>query len=212
MITLDPWRLATTDDDGTAPIGLGRTDAETLRKQLGLPKKSWTLSARALDGWPAAETGDTYFQFDPEGRLAGINYGFRAGDRLTEAVEQAVSGTDCNGLPPKGPIAVCGSAELRFDERSLDRFATLPRFSGLLPDGAKVALAGRAYDKWLRVTVTARLGIVAAEFLLKTIKTPFAETFDMDYCLYGLSFMSHAALGKKPKTQTGGRSRPSGTQ
>ena len=205
-MNIDLWDVATRPDDGTAPIAIGRTLRDDLPELLGLSRRKWRCGENPLDGRPTAEAEDVCFEFDEEMRLSGMSYGFRHADDLPYPVICAVSGTDINGLALEHAVPICGTAQLMLNGKTLQDFATLPRFCATLPKTTKVELTGRGYDKWLRATIKTPLGVLVAEFLLKSMKVPFAEIFHMDYCLYGLSFLSNAVRGAPRKPN--GRPKP----
>jgi hypothetical protein len=174
---------------------LGSFEAKNATRLFGTRKSALRPEPHAIDGWSGLVFGDFYAAFDEVGTLQVINYGFRPGDLLSEVVLEAVSGVDETGNRSSSGVGLRlnDTVEVGLAGKRLDGYATLPRFSALLGCCEPLHLSGRGSDKFIRVSIRGRSAVLAADFLLKAFKAPTTEAFSIDYCLYGLSLVSHKA-------------------
>ena len=174
---------------------LGSFEAGDAARLFGASKRAMRPEPHVIDGWSGVVFGDFYAAFDEGGKLQVLNYGFRPGDLLSDAVLEAVSGVEETGARSSsgGGLRMNDTAEVGLAGRRLDAFATLPRFAALLGASGALHLSGRGSDKFIRVSIRGPSAVLAADFLLKAFKAPETEAFSIDYCLYGLSLVGHKA-------------------
>ena len=186
--------------------GLGAgTRTDTLADELGRAADTIHLDAIPGGMGHCAIIDDYCVLFDSSGALAGIGYGYAAGDTITPQVANAVLSarsprhTDPAGDATDGELGIGPRIALRLAGQSLPAFATLPHFIATLEqfgdgDLPPARLSSRPDDQWIRADFETGHGVLAAEFLLATLPGPPGGRALIDYCLYGISFTSHALL------------------
>jgi hypothetical protein len=178
--------------DSSLP-GLGTFESKDASRLFGANKEALRPESHPITGWSGLVCGDFYAAFDDVGKLQVLNYGFRPGDLLTEPVIEAISGNaeSSNHSSLGSGLHLNDVLEVGLGGQRLGGFVTLPRYAALFGSCNSLSLSGRGSDKFIGVSIRGRSAVLAADFLLKAFKAPAAEVFHIDYCLYGLSLVSH---------------------